>query len=179
VVTTIHGDEDEVAPVLELLRREPVPDGVEMTVVPNLNPDGAAAFRRQNGRGVDLNRNFPVGHGTGCWSPTNYGGPVPFSEPETQALAALVERIRPGVVVDFHSNIDMVISTDRSEPLAKRYAAVTGQTVKTGKLEGYQEPWVESLPWAPLAFLVELPTYADVTSAYASRHVQAMWEVVR
>jgi Zinc carboxypeptidase len=177
VVATIHGDEDEVAPVLELLRTEPVPAGVEMTVVPNLNPDGAAAFRRQNGRGVDLNRNFPVGHGAGCYSPTTYGGPSPFSEPETQSLAALVDVIRPDVVVDFHSNIDMVISTEATEALANRYAAVTGQTVKTGKLEGYQEPWVESLPWRPKALLVELPTYADITPAYARKHVQAVWEV--
>jgi len=179
VVASIHGDEDEVAPVLALLRTEPVPKGIEMTVVPNLNPDGAAAFRRQNGRGVDLNRNFPVGHGAGCYSPTNYGGPVPFSEPETQALAALVDVVRPDVVVDFHSNIDMVISTEATKALADRYAAVTGQTVKTGKLEGYQEPWVESLPWKPQALLVELPTYAETTPSYTRKHVQAVWEVAR
>jgi protein MpaA len=152
---------------------------VQMTVVPNLNPDGAAAFRRQNGRGVDLNRNFPVGHGTGCWSPTNYGGPVPFSEPETQALRALVDELRPEVVVGFHSNIDMVISTERTASLAARYAALTGQVVKTGKLEGYMESWVESLAWAPSALLVEMPTYDEVTPEYAARHVRAVWEVAR
>jgi hypothetical protein len=177
VLAMIHGDEDEVGPVLDRLRTDPVPAGVSMTVVPTLNPDGAAAFRRQNGRGVDLNRNFPVGHGTGCWSPTYYGGPVPFSEPESQALAALVDRIRPGVVVGFHSNIDMVISTQRSAALAARYAAVTGQTVRTGRMEGYAEPWLESLAWQPAALLVELPTYADITPSYAATHVRAVWEV--
>jgi len=66
-----------------------------------------------------------------------------------------------------------------SESLANRYAAVTGQTVKTGKLEGYQEPWIESLSWAPSALLVELPTYSKITPDYARKHLQAVWEVSR
>jgi hypothetical protein len=179
VVATIHGDEDEVVPVLDQLRTVPVPSGVSLTVVPNLNPDGTAAFRRQNGRGVDLNRNFPVGHGTSCSSPHYYGGPVPFSEPESQALAALVNAVRPSVVIGFHANIDKVISTERTAALAARYAAVTRQTLKTGTLAGYLEPWAESLAWQPSALLVELPTYAAVTPAYAARHVEAIWAVAR
>ena len=43
--------------------------------------------------GVDLNRNFPVAHrsGPGWWARVPHGGAAPWSEPETAALAALLD----------------------------------------------------------------------------------------
>lgn len=38
-----------------------VPRGIDLWVLDDLNPDGAAADTRQNAHGVDLNRNFPYG----------------------------------------------------------------------------------------------------------------------
>ncbi len=83
--------------------------GMALVLLPAANPDGLARGRSAEGRfnanGVDLNRNW------GCnWSaqavwrdqPVS-AGPRPFSEPETQALAALVRQLQPAAVLFYHS----------------------------------------------------------------------------
>jgi len=74
-------------------------------MVPCLNPDGFEysrthfSFWRKNRRnnkdgtyGVDLNRNFDVGFIKSTDTSSNvYGGPAPFSEPETAAMRDFVE----------------------------------------------------------------------------------------
>ncbi len=66
-----------------------------------------------NARGVDLNHNFDAGftqlkvlereQGYLAPGPTRYGGPCPFSEPESRMLAALCHRLRPRQAYAFHS----------------------------------------------------------------------------
>ncbi len=101
-------------------------DGLEIYVIPCLNPDGryycseVNAGWRKNARdnngdgviefgtdGVDLNRNFPfewVGPGSST-SPgaAFYRGPWPASEPEAQSLMAFLERVRPAFHLSMHS----------------------------------------------------------------------------
>ena len=69
MIGVIHGDEDAGSAILDDLRSEPVPDGVELWVVDSMNPDGQAAQVRQNANGVDLNRNFPD-----SWGPIGVPG---------------------------------------------------------------------------------------------------------
>ena len=86
-----------------------VPDGVELDVLPVANPDGMAAGSRQFSSGVDPNRNW----GATDWQPDAFdsnavfryglGGPEPFSEPETRALADWVLLMRPAFIVNYHS----------------------------------------------------------------------------
>src|SRR5438270_5470893 len=83
VVGCIHGNECAGIAVVRRLRRLSPPRRIDLWLVPTLNPDGRAADTRQNGHGVDLNRNFAAGwtHHGAPWS-TYYSGPRPFSEPE-------------------------------------------------------------------------------------------------
>jgi len=109
-----------------------IPDGVQLCVLPVLNPDGLARDERTNANGVDLNRNWPAED----WSAEAFhpasgpvsGGPRPLSEPETQALADFVRDVAPAVIVTWHSYAALV--DGNSLPLAGRlgraYAAAAG-----------------------------------------------------
>ena len=79
-----------ITSVLTTLR---VPAGVELWVIPNLNPDGVRCGTRGNAHGVDLNRNFPWHwqHLTGVTTP----GPKPLSEPESKIAYRLILRVKP------------------------------------------------------------------------------------
>lgn len=87
-------------------------------MVPCANPDGYEysrnhfSFWRKNRRqnadgsyGVDLNRNFPIGFVKSTSPSSNvYGGPEPFSEPETRALKNFVDTHKNiAIALDYHS----------------------------------------------------------------------------
>lgn len=62
---------------------------------------------KANGRGVDLNWNYPVrfkqANRLTHPSQKNYGGKAPMSENETQAMADLVTKVKPKMVLSYHS----------------------------------------------------------------------------
>src|SRR5712691_5553957 len=61
VVGCIHGNESSGVAVAERLAHTTKLGEANLWIVPNLNPDGAAAGTRGDAHGVDLNRNFPWG----------------------------------------------------------------------------------------------------------------------
>ncbi len=108
--------------ILENLENDPTLQAyLEKTtiyMVPCANPDGYEysknhfSFWRKNRRvnvdgsyGVDLNRNFPIGYVKSTATTSNvYGGPEPFSEPETRALRDFVEcHENITIALDYHS----------------------------------------------------------------------------
>ena len=110
VLGSMHGDE----PVghrlaVHRLVREQAPPGVQLWVVPTMNPDGLAAHTRTNARGVDLNRNFPSsdwtlqGAGTRYWS-----GPAPASERETRVMVRFLSDLVPHTIVSIHQPLACV-----------------------------------------------------------------------
>lgn len=102
VIGSIHGDERAGLRVVTRLTRRRLPANLDLWVVRTVNPDGTAAHRRTNARGVDLNRNFPYRwRKTGVGTST-YSGPSELSEPESRALRRLVRRIEPRLTVTFH-----------------------------------------------------------------------------
>lgn len=115
--------------LVDYLRVSPemVPEGVKVTVVPVLNPDGlqkvvattTATFLatdvsasssvlesgRFNGNNVDLNRNFDCDwQANAKWRSKNVsGGTVAFSEPESQAIKTYIEAHNPTAVVVWYA----------------------------------------------------------------------------
>lgn len=157
----IHGDECAGSGI------EPVAYGcpdpyADIYLVRPLNPDGAAAGSRLNGRGVDLNRNFPSGwRPIGArWEP-EFSGPRPFSEPETRLAARIVRRLRPQVTIwlhQHHGSRPFVRAWGQSVPAARRFARLAGLPFRLMPLLAGTAPnWQNHRFPGTSSFVVELP----------------------
>jgi predicted deacylase len=134
--------------------------GISLMIVPVVNVDGLTQGRRIEGRfnanGVDLNRNW------GCeWSAEAYfqnqrvdAGSAPFSEPETAALAALIQTTQPRAVVFYHSAADGIFAGNceqdhGSVALAALLGEATGysygQPFTAYRVTGTAATWVDGL----------------------------------
>ncbi len=72
-------------------------------ILPMVNADGSHAFGRLNANTVNINRNFPGSWGAVNENPVlNNPGPVAGSEPETQSIMSLMDRIQPDYVNSIH-----------------------------------------------------------------------------
>ena len=152
-----------------------LPD-ISLLFVPQLNPDGVAlgqtAAGRFNANGVDLNRNWACDwQEEAFFRETPVGaGSAPFSEPETLALGALINDLRPALVLFYHSAADGVFagSCGSSGGVSDEMAAVLGQatgypygqTFSAYTVTGTAPGWVDSLG-IPAAD-VELSTANDI-----------------
>ena len=96
-MATMHGDEPRPRQTLMRLRDGAPVRGVDLWLVPTVNPDGLARRSRYNFRGIDLNRNFPV-----RWTSEPHHGPRPASAPETRVLMRFLRNVNPDRVVSFH-----------------------------------------------------------------------------
>jgi murein peptide amidase A len=104
----MHGNEPAGVRLVNAVRKDPRVAGVDLWVVPTMNPDGLTADTRQNAHGVDLNRNWAH-----LWRPQTGpydSGPRPFSEPETRAMRRFLNHIEPQFVVSFHQPLHGVDS---------------------------------------------------------------------
>jgi protein MpaA len=163
VIGVIHGDEDAGVAIIDDLRAQGVPDDVELWVVESMNPDGQAAQDRHNANQVDLNRNFPYNWGPiGVPGDGQYAGTGPASEPETQAMLAFIEELRPDLVIWYHQDLYVIApSTGRDGQIRERYAALTGLPIGDitgGTYTGVAATWArnELAPDGSVAFIVEL-----------------------
>jgi len=108
---------------------------VTLLIVPALNVDGLAQGEslrgRWNANGVDLNRNWGCG-----WSAQAeyFGGQAnpgaaAFSEPETQALGALVELARPRAALFYHAAARGVFAGNCQRNISAGLAQTYGQAI--------------------------------------------------
>jgi murein peptide amidase A len=175
VVGVIHGNEQAGNKIVRALMTRRRPRNLTLWIIKDLNPDGSAARTRQNGRGVDLNRNFrrkwrPIGE---RWD-TYYSGPRPFSEPESRAARDFIRKIRPDVTIWYHQAMRLVDRSGRGRRVRRRYARLVDLPLKPiGPLPGTATRWQNYHFRRDVAFVVELPA-GELTWAAAKRHARAV-----
>jgi murein peptide amidase A len=173
LVGCIHGNECAGRAVLSAVARLRVRAGVQLWLVPEMNPDGTAADTRQNAHGVDLNRNFPY-HWRPISDPTYYSGPRPASEPETRAAMGLIRRIKPALTIWYHQHQDLVDMAGGDRGVARRYAQISGlRATCLPFLPGTAPGWSNHELPGTTSFVVELPA-GPVEPAALARHVRAV-----
>jgi len=124
----IHGDEPLGVHLLGELMSEldASPPGRDTWIIPALNLDGLAAGTKNNANDVDLNRNFAAPN----WSPeftAGYNpGATPESEPETQVLVELIDRVGATRLIALHSPFRVVNYDGAGRVLAELMAAQNG-----------------------------------------------------
>jgi protein MpaA len=143
VMAGIHGEEPETTFLLSRVLRafdEPF-DSVAFILC--VNPDGVALGTRGNANGVDLNRNFKtqnfstekVGSRSILEAPRDTllsPGAFAGSEPETQALVALIEKLKPVSVLAMHAPMGCVDAPQKT-------------TLVEGVMEAFNLPWLPDI----------------------------------
>jgi protein MpaA len=175
VVGCIHGNETAgIAVVRRLVHGAPIAH-VDLWLVGDLNPDGVGAGTRQNGRGVDLNRNFPW-----HWKPLGprgsqqYSGTRALSEPESRVAHALITRLRPAVTIWFHQPLAVVDDSGGSRSLEHRFARLAGLPLRRlTRYPGSAASWQDARFAGTTAFVVELPGGRPGSAAVA-RYARAV-----
>lgn len=192
----IHGSEAGTKSLMERWIQDleanarSIPADKSVVVVPQINPDGIASGSRTNARNVDLNRNFATGDWRKDITDVNNrpfpggGGEGPMSEPETKAIAGLASRLRPSVILSYHS-IGSVVAANQagvSNGLASQYSQLSGYRNATGQtsetfeysVSGTADDWyAERLGVASI--LIELGSHS---SPQFERNQKAMWAMV-
>ena len=177
VVGVIHGDEDAGLAILDELETVDVPQGLDLWVLPALNPDGQFHQVRGNANGVDLNRNFPHGWGPiaqpGDWQ---YAGTGPASVPETAAFVAFAEALRPTLTIWYHQDeFCLTPSNGRDRLLREEYSQRSGlpfKSVTGGTYTGVAATWVRTEVPDAMSFIVELGSSLPLDEL--ARHVDAV-----
>jgi predicted deacylase len=176
VVGCIHGNECAGIAIVRALERADT--GADLWLVSDLNPDGYARDTRQNAHGVDLNANWSSGWQSGGrpWD-FYYGGPHPFSEPETRIARSLIEHLRPRVTIWYHQHMNLVWAWGPSTAAGRLYARVS-------EMHFYHHPWLAGTAanWQnhhyphAVSFTVELPagTLSQALIAKQERAVLAL-----
>lgn len=180
IVGCIHGNEAAGVAIVRMLSHQRPARGVDLWLIPTINPDGQAADTRQNGHGVDLNRNFPWG-----WRPLGprgtqqYAGPRPLSEPESRIAHSLIDRLRPQVTIWFHQPLGLVDESGGSLRVERRFARLARLPLRRlTRYPGSAASWQNHRIRGSTAFVVELPpgipNQAEVTRwSAAARRVAA------
>ncbi len=115
VFATLHGDEKDSGIIASrwTWRLRGLSSRSSWRIVPLANPDGYRLQHRMNGRGVDLNRNFPSKdwdtHALIHWKkdrksdPRRYPGPSAASESETRCMVRHIESYEPHFISALHT----------------------------------------------------------------------------
>ena len=170
VIGVIHGNEDAGLLITDQLLEMDVPRGINLWVVPTVNPDGTALNQRGNANSVDLNRNFPYNWKKmgkpGYWQ---FAGKSKASEPETKAVVAFMRQIKPALGVWYHQDLNMISPGKGFEgKMRSTYSRLTGIPIKRitgGTYTGVAATWQRRSVKDGMAFVVELGETLNLTQA--------------
>lgn len=128
VFGAMHGDEPASVLQAERLAEELLerPPGRETWIIPALNVDGLLAGTKNNANDVDLNRNFASANWTAEHKGGYFPGATPESEPETQALVALIARIGGERLIALHATYKVMNWDGRGRTLAEEMGRLAG-----------------------------------------------------
>ncbi len=177
---------------------EEIPTNVSLVVLPNVNPDSAAApgqlAGRLNSNGVDLNRNWDCRWTADPpWAGTpqpGMGGTAPFSEPEVLALAEFIQVQKAQAVIFWQGRASLGLSSpggcgeesEVSRPLAQTYGIAAGypiadfERVVNQQLNGDATNWLDSQGIPAISVL--LPDYQESDFSHNLPAVVAVMELV-
>ena len=187
ILGAIHGNEPTSATVarrlLEHLRahRDALPAHASVAILPVANPDGLARKLRTNKNLVDVNRNFPSANWAQRRRTRTYGGAQSSSEPETLAIIAAFDQLKPARVVSIHSMDAPCNNYDGpARDLAEAMSHHNGYPVKASI--GYPTPgslgnWAGTDRQIPVVTL-ELPRKLPGDAAWDQNRA-ALLEVIR
>ena len=133
----IHGDEPEgvrlANDTLAWLQSHTVAENPRVCpwiLIPCLNVDGFKNRTRTNGRGVDLNRNYPSSDWSNDAKAERYfPGSRPGSEIEIQSVVELIRDFQPRLIIHCHSWHPCIVGTG---------ATAQGDTQRLAKSSGYE-----------------------------------------
>lgn len=160
-IASIHGNESAGTALIHRLKdwldeHSSVLERRSVVLIAVANPDGVANRDRRNRNGVDLNRNFPADN----WVVSDDNGPSALSEPESRAIAAMIQEHQPSWIVTLHEPFACVDYDGPGLPLAKAMSKACGLPVrKLGSRPGSLGSFAgETLGIATIT--LELPPFA-------------------
>ena len=180
VVGVIHGNEAAGLLITDTLQVSVVPKGIDLWVIPTMNPDGTALDRRGNANQVDLNRNFPYNWAKmgkpGYWQ---YAGKNKASEPETKAVVAFMREIKPALGIWYHQDLNIISpGTGLEGTMRSTYSRLTGIPIKRitgGRYTGVAATWQRNTNKDGMAFVVELGK--TLSTSEAKIHSDAVLDI--
>lgn len=133
IIGGVHGDEPEgVVAARGLLDtfQKSYEFNLNITLIPEFNPEGVLLKTRGNSNKVDLNRNLP----TKDWSPIAateryFPGPSALSEKENQALVRFLKSTPTQLIISLHSWKPM-LNVNGEIPEAQEIAKLTGYVIE-------------------------------------------------
>ncbi len=126
VIAGIHGEEPETTFLLSRVLRAFDKNFDSVAFILCANPDGVALGTRGNANGVDLNRNFKtenfsmakVGSRSILEAPRDTmlsSGVTAESEPETQALVAIIDKLKPKSILSMHAPMGCIDAPQKTK----------------------------------------------------------------